>query len=66
VRQYLQALSRDGRPNQDDALAHALSPRRSRVSKFEAALPEHLLAELVAASMLDHAAARLIAAKVPE
>lgn len=64
VRHYLRGLARDGRPNGADARAHAASPRRSRVSKFEPALPEGLLAELVAASTLDHAGARRVAEQV--
>lgn len=66
VRQALAQLRAEGRPDHGDALRHAESCGRGRLSKFQRCLPERLEAEYLAAALTDEAGARAILADVPE
>lgn len=55
---WLAELRASGRPNEADALRGASEAARSRISKFEPCLPEHLLDRLAAATVVDLAGAR--------
>jgi ATP-dependent Lhr-like helicase len=55
---FIQQLRRENRPNREDALRFASGAVRGRVSKFEICVPEPLLLELWAHSVLDQAGAR--------
>ncbi len=57
VRQVLDAMSHVGRPTEADAALHAVSATNTRLSKFEPCLPEPLLRDLLARSLLDRRAA---------
>jgi hypothetical protein len=55
---FIQQLRQQNRPNREDALRFASGAVRGRVSKFESCVPENLLLELWAYSVLDEAGAR--------
>jgi ATP-dependent Lhr-like helicase len=58
LRGMMRSLAQEGRPNREDARRHAQSAARSRVSKFEPCLPEELLCDLLAETVVDQVAAR--------
>lgn len=58
VRDLLRRWREEGRPAVADARWHAEGAARSRISKFQACLPEGLLQELLAESALDVEGAR--------
>jgi ATP-dependent Lhr-like helicase len=58
VRQTLDAMRAAGRPTDEDARRHAEGAVRSRISKFQPCLPEHLMQELLVAGALDVVGAR--------
>ena len=58
ARAFIHELRQQGRPNREDALRFANRAVRGRVSKFESCVPEKLLLELWAYSVLDEAGAR--------
>ncbi len=60
IRQAIDQLSKEARPNHDDALRFAESCGKSRMSKFQPCLPPRLEAEYLAELLTDHAAARAI------
>jgi len=57
IRQALDALREQNRPNQDDALRFAESCARGRLSKFEPCLPDRLAAAYMADVLTDAAGA---------
>jgi hypothetical protein len=58
AKQFIQALRREQRPNPGDAIQFAKGAVRGHVSKFEPCVPEVLLLELWARTLLDVAGAR--------
>jgi ATP-dependent Lhr-like helicase len=67
LRQALDRLRAEGRPNDTDALRFAADCARTRLSKFEPCLPERLASGYMAEALTDApAAAALLAHAVPE
>ncbi len=58
LKAVLRGLAKEGRPNREDARRHAQSAARARVSKFEPCLPEGLLCDLLAETVVDEVGAR--------
>jgi ATP-dependent Lhr-like helicase len=58
IRQALDTLRANGRPNDEDALSFASACARGRLSKFEPCVPDHLIAGYMAEVLVDVVAAR--------
>jgi ATP-dependent Lhr-like helicase len=61
IRQALERLRAEERPNEADALRHAASCARGRLSKFQPCLPDRLQARFLASVLMDIDGARQVA-----
>ena len=58
VRQFIDLLTAEQRPNASDLAVHAEAATRGRVSKFQVCLPDSLLQQLLSLASLDPEGAR--------
>lgn len=66
VRDAIRRLAREDRPSWADALRFAPDTARSRVSKFQPCLPDHLARDLLVEKLVDLASARVVVGVDPE